>query len=87
VSFAVADSGISIDPIEKHPSAIFVLADTGRNGHPDSRPLRPVGHAVCARAPIAIERRGLAVSGAAVGCPGEDVRPPISLIGTKETAA
>ncbi len=28
----------------------------------------------------------LAVSGAAVGRPGEGVRPPLSLIGTKETA-
>jgi hypothetical protein len=34
----------------------------------------------------ATERRGLAVSGTAVGYPGEDVRPPFSLIGTKETA-
>ncbi len=32
-------------------------------------------------APIANERRALAVSGAAVGCPGEGVRSPFSLIG------
>ena len=36
--------------------------------------------------PLSIERGVPAVSGAAVGCPGEGVRPPFSLIGTKETA-
>ena len=37
-------------------------------------------------APTAAERGGPAVSGAAVGRPGEGVPPPFPIIGTKETA-
>ena len=41
---------------------------------------------VSIRAPFTIERGVPAVSGAAVGRPGEGDRPPFFLIGTKETA-
>ncbi len=49
-------------------------------------PALPDPAAVSAMPVHAAERRGLTVSGAAVGRPGEGVRLPISLIGTKETA-
>ena len=50
------------------------------------RVLRHRPAAVSIHAPFGTERGGPAVSGAAVGCPGEGLRPPFSLIGTKETA-
>ena len=42
--------------------------------------------AIANHAPYSIESGVPAVSGAAVERPGEGVRPPFSLIGTKETA-
>ena len=38
MSVDVADTATSIDPIEKHPSAILILTDTGRNRRLDARP-------------------------------------------------
>ena len=49
-------------------------------------PARPDPAVISAIQVRAAERGHPAVSGAAVGCPGEGVPPPFSLIGTKETA-
>jgi len=70
-------------------SSILAANRTGRRPSAASGPARSTTTAVrrgAAPAPVATERRVPAVSGAAVGLPGEGVRPPFSLIGTKETA-